>query len=280
MIITPAVDASIQRAFLPHFSRLENLILVTVAEQANTVNHIRQTMLTEQMKREENAARLEADLQILRSDLSERLNSQASQAQKKMKDLQSELKEIKRLMRRPAGGQPLPLQGLSKLISEAPSETEEVAEPSIPEMLRPATPTDAYEDMFLRTLKDDPDPLVALIDNAPFHRMSTVLPSQGQPKISAPNVLALCVYIARDFPIGGPELGPTGKKRLAWLFSAIQATRIARQDSRYATFLPRVYTDTLHGISERRKLLTSLEDLEAVNAVLHAVDSLSMALNS
>ena len=277
-IIAPAVDACVQRAFLPHFEHLENLVRATVADQVHTINNIRQTMMTEQMKREETSVRLEAEIGALRSGMTERLASQTRQAQAQTDILQTEIREMKallhELLNHPA--QPSSSRAGSHQASGLYSESEAVHEPPVPEMLRPSTPANKYEDMFLRSLKDDTAPLVRLIDEAPLHRMTAVFPLQGQPAISAPNILALLLYIAREFALGSSELGTLGKKRLDWLFAAVQATVTAKTDSRYASYLPRIYTDTLHSLNARRKILTNVEDIEAVGVVLQTVDLMSM----
>jgi hypothetical protein len=278
-IVSPAVDACVQKALLSHFERLENLIRITVADQANTVNSIRAIILNEQMKREEHTSRLEAELVAMKREMSDMLQRQHQENQALLQQLGQQQTVMNGQQYQAQSTLPT-ADGSSTIEEQSLIGDEAVAEPPVPDSLRPATPPETYEDLFLRVLKNDPKPLVTLIDEAPFHRLTAVLPEGGPPRISGPNVLAICLYIAREFNNGETELGLTGKKRLAWLFSAIQASDVIKQDSRYKIYLPRVYTDVLHGLSERRKILTVVEDIEQIRAVLAVVDEMAANMDA
>jgi len=86
-IVSPAVDACVQKALLSHFERLENLIRITVADQANTVNSIRAIILNEQMKREEHTSRLEAELVAMKREMSDMLQRQHQENQALLQQL-------------------------------------------------------------------------------------------------------------------------------------------------------------------------------------------------
>lgn len=235
----PAITEALSGTLERHLARLT----IAQAEQVDTAEQIRQILLTEQMKQEQVSTRLEAEMQTIKSQLAQFLNheplSATCTAQEKM-------------------------DGLPKLERS-----------SVP-LERPSTPHNLYEDMFLRELKDNPDPLRRLIDEAPSSRVDRVLPYDGQPRITAPGFLALCMRLAKDFDNDVSSLDrDNGRVRLVWILACLRASKWAKSERQIAALLPRVFTGVMHSLNRRAQKLTDTDDVQEVRDVLQTADELS-----
>lgn len=123
------------------------------------------------------------------------------------------------------------------------------------ESARPETPTNEYEDMFLRGLQK-PDALAELVDNAPG-RLGRVFPPNAMPLISPANILALSLRLSKDFD---GDL----RTRLAWMLACAQSFKYCRKHSEY---LPRVSTALMSAVEQRRR-----EGVELCTGVLETID--------
>lgn len=243
--------------------------------QSQTLQGMRDLLMQSEARREQEQAQLRLHLQQMQQTFA----ASSTQQQAQLERLQAMLSNVHDSQ---AGQQasisaprafPQPQYG-----SDNASTTQRSERVVQNDITRPETPREQYEDLFLRTLmQGDTDPLPILVDQAPPTRLSRVLPQGAPPLISAPSVMTLCLRLARYLRQDtSPELGELGRKRMAWLLSCIQSTYVARHDSRYAAYLPRIFTDTLNGLSERRRHLQRADDLEAIEAVLRAVDALAV----
>lgn len=254
LLLAPAIDVTMQRAVSAQVERSEQFIRQAMADQANILNNIRQTTLEQQMRSEENAARYETQIDSLQRDVADLIAGQ-----RQTNDQLAHLLAI-------AGGGTL---GPDANIVSASNGSNLIAEPQ-----RPATPIDQYEDLFLRTLREDKvAPLSVLIDDAPDERLLRIFPSSGPPIISSPNIMAILLQLSILLPKeNSPTLSQRERKRLAWLVACNKACYVSMNDVRYRQFLPRVFTGTLHALHTRKGDLQNPHDVELMAAIQDEVE--------
>lgn len=258
--ITEALSGTLER-------HLANMI-IRQAEQGDAIAQMRAIMLAEQMKREQLNTTLEADMQIIKAQL------QNLTAQQRSVEITKPDRHVSN-----GGYPPLPSSGhdvaAGNVIGTANDPVPRLSR-SNPSLDRPSTPSAAYEDMFLHALSRNPDPLKDLIDDAPLTRMDRVLPYDGQPRITAPAFLALCIRLAQDFDNDLATLDAGNERvRLAWILASLRAAKWAKGDPVLAAYLPRVFTQVMHSLNRRKQKLKKPEEREELSRALQMADELS-----
>lgn len=249
-VISEALSGSIDR----YLARLT----VNQAEQGDILEQIREILLAEQMKREEANSALETQLQGLTSQL----DALAKQDTKPARSQTTDVINTSEHLHSPSSSQ---RNGFGRKATKVPDPNQ-----------RPQTPSEEYEDLFLHTLSRETDPLAILVDAAPPGRLDRVLPYDGKPLITAPNLLTLCMRLAKDFDNDLQTLDEAnGRVRLAWILSCLRASKWAKANPQYAAYLPRVFTQVMHSLNARKKRLTNPDDIKLVDRVLRAADESS-----
>lgn len=257
--ITEALSGTLER-------HLANLI-IGQAEQGDAMVQMRAIMLAEQMKREQLSTALEADMQIIKTQLQECLRHRKDDVAESGRHVPNGSHSRVPLNQPKSAARSTP--GTSNDISREPTYSNHM-------MDRPSTPSTAYEDMFLHSLSRNPDPLKDLIDDGPSTRMDRVLPYDGQPRITAPAFLALCIQLAKDFDNDLTTLDAGNERvRLAWILASLRASKWAKGDPNLAAYLPRVFTQVMHTLNRRKQKLLKPEDREELSRALQMADELS-----
>ena len=125
------------------------------------------------------------------------------------------------------------------------------------------TPTEDYEDLFLRTLHGSGDVIGDLVDAAPPTRLQRVFPPGQPPLISSTTVLALGMRLARA----------PGPAREEWLLACARAFEYSTEKTR--VFLPRIATEMLHSLNTKRNSAhLTQQQYDSISAAIDEIDAM------
>lgn len=125
------------------------------------------------------------------------------------------------------------------------------------------TPTEDYEDLFLRTLHGAGDVIGDLVDAAPSTRLQRVFPPGQPPLISSTTVLALGMRLARA----------PGPAREEWLLACARAFEYSTEKTR--VFLPRIATEMLHSLNTKRNSAhLTQQQYDSISAAIDEIDAM------
>lgn len=263
--IGPAITEAISGTLERHLARLT----IGQAEQSDTTEQIREILLAEQMKREQSNTHFETELQYIKAQLA---HLQAEdQAGPSLRTTMPD-EPVESLAETLSNGRSV------KYKTKQDGDTKDIpaSEGTNGVIARPATPSEAYEDMFLHALSQESDPLVRLVDAAPSSRLDRVLPYDGKPLITAPVLLTLCARLAKEFDNNKRTLEEqNGRVRLSWILASLRSSKWAKGHPGIAAYLPRIFTQVMHSLNARKQQLDNEEDVQILETALRMADELS-----